>query len=193
MKVIKRLAYKSEEHQSSCLVCIILLLNLVLLAKIHLRHVSQKYGVKSFRDLYIVCRAQRMAAELIEVELGNVAGTLRDVKSPAPDLQMSVMRNRLPVPSRNSCKDLIHFVDIFSGEWVEVNVGESPGYSAVIWIANVNMLQFLREECDLPVSESRLITSNLVLRSSIQGIKLDLWMPFLYSSSGGRLIEPSAE
>lgn len=57
----------------------ILLLNLVLLAKIHLRHVSQKYGVKRFRDLYIVCRTQRMAAELIEVELRNVAGTLRDV------------------------------------------------------------------------------------------------------------------
>jgi hypothetical protein len=35
-----------------------------------------------------------------------------------------------------------------------------------------------------PVPESRSVTSNLDLSSSIAGMKLDRWMPFLYNSSG---------
>lgn len=70
-----------------------------------------------------------------------------------------------------------------------VDTGEGAGYSAVVYTKASGRL--VKRESgsgkNEPVPESKSVTSNLDLSSSIAGTKLDRWMPFLYRSSGWRL------
>lgn len=68
-----------------------------------------------------------------------------------------------------------------------VDAGEGAGDAAVVCTGGISLVDIVRGGWDEPVPESRSVTSNRDLSSSIAGTKLERWMPFLYRSSGWRL------
>lgn len=62
---------------------------------------------------------------------------------------------------------------------------QRPGYATVV-CENISDCMEMSGRA-VPVPESRSVTSKRSFNKSIQGMKLERWMPFLYSSSGWRL------
>lgn len=95
----------------------------ILLIQPHFGHVEQEDRAKRLRDLKIVRRTHRLAAQVVEAEFGCMFRAFGDADRTAPRLKSTVVHGRVGRVGRVRGPDLIDLLSVLFGERVIVNVG----------------------------------------------------------------------
>jgi hypothetical protein len=106
----------------------------ILFVQPHLRYVEDENRPEVLRDLEIVGRAQRLAAEIVESELGHLARALRDCDRATPGGKLAVADDGVRwVAGSVGMEDLFHLLPIFRRKWVVINVRQRTRYTTIIY------------------------------------------------------------